>query len=224
MMRSMSGYGYGRSITASTTVKIAVVAPMPSASVSITTAVKPGFFRSARSAQRTSLVTLSTGRTRIDASSSTSGDSRRIASSCVTPFARSAWYSSSRCWRISSLMPRGQSGIVDSSDPVDGFDELTPRAPLRGEHGGARLREPVVPPAALARLFDPAALNPAAFLEAIEQRIERRDAELQDAARTRLDQLAQVVAVPRLVPDQRQDQQLPAAPFWPPGRESPLPI
>ena len=85
MMRSMSAYGYGRSITASTTLKIAVVAPMPSASVSMTTAVKPGALRSVRSAKRTSLVTASTGRDRIDASSSTSPASRRIASSWPMP-------------------------------------------------------------------------------------------------------------------------------------------
>ena len=49
-MRSGSGYGSGRSKTAFTTEKMAVLAPMPSASVSTATVVKPGFLRSMRSA------------------------------------------------------------------------------------------------------------------------------------------------------------------------------
>ena len=47
--RPGSGYGSGRSRTASTTEKIAVFAPMPSASVKIATTVKPGDLRSMRS-------------------------------------------------------------------------------------------------------------------------------------------------------------------------------
>jgi hypothetical protein len=49
-MRSGSGYGSGFSKTAFTTVKMAVLAPMPSASVRTATAVKPGFLRSVRNA------------------------------------------------------------------------------------------------------------------------------------------------------------------------------
>src|SRR5437667_1217507 len=53
------GYGNGSSSTASTTVKIAVVAPMPKAMVSTAIAVKPGDFRNMctpkrRSCQRSS--------------------------------------------------------------------------------------------------------------------------------------------------------------------------
>jgi hypothetical protein len=48
--RSRSGYGNGRSITASTTLKMAVVAPMPSARVRMTTAEKSGACRSVRAA------------------------------------------------------------------------------------------------------------------------------------------------------------------------------
>ncbi len=49
-MRDESLYGSGRKITAFTILKMAVFAPMPSASVSAATAVKPGFFRSIREA------------------------------------------------------------------------------------------------------------------------------------------------------------------------------
>src|SRR5437016_6108390 len=48
--RSGSRYGRGRSSTALTTLKIAVFAPMPSASVSTATAVKPGFLSNWRKA------------------------------------------------------------------------------------------------------------------------------------------------------------------------------
>src|SRR6185437_10362041 len=49
------------------------------------------------------------------------------------------------------------------------------------------------------------------LLHAIEQRIERRDLELDDAARAGLDELAQLVAVPRLLAQQRQDEEVGAS-------------
>ena len=52
--RSGSAKGSGRNITALTTLKIAVLAPTPSASVTAATRVKPGLFRSARPAYRRS--------------------------------------------------------------------------------------------------------------------------------------------------------------------------
>jgi hypothetical protein len=51
---SASGYGSGRSRTALTTLKIAVLALMPSASVSTATAAKPGFLRRMRTPWPTS--------------------------------------------------------------------------------------------------------------------------------------------------------------------------
>src|SRR2546430_175526 len=54
--RSDSVYGNGRNKTAFTTLKIAVFAPMPSASVSTATAAKPGFFRSWRKANFRSFI------------------------------------------------------------------------------------------------------------------------------------------------------------------------
>ena len=52
--RPASLYGSGRSSTAFTTLKMAVLAPMPSASASTATAVNPGFLASTRPAKRTS--------------------------------------------------------------------------------------------------------------------------------------------------------------------------
>src|SRR5438477_6001362 len=50
MIRSAAGYGSGRSKTALTMLKIAVFAPIPSASVSTATRVNPGDLRSWRKA------------------------------------------------------------------------------------------------------------------------------------------------------------------------------
>ena len=49
-----SRYGNGRRSSASTALKMAVLAPMPTASVSTATAVKPGARRNERSAKRAS--------------------------------------------------------------------------------------------------------------------------------------------------------------------------
>src|SRR5437762_3959341 len=57
MIRSASGYGSGRSKTALTMLKIAVFAPMPSASVRIAITLKLGCFRSMRKAYRISCFT-----------------------------------------------------------------------------------------------------------------------------------------------------------------------
>src|SRR5437016_7101525 len=56
-MRSDSRYGSALSNTALTTLKIAVFAPMPRASVSTATAVKPGFFSNWRTANLRSFIT-----------------------------------------------------------------------------------------------------------------------------------------------------------------------
>src|SRR5213080_766194 len=55
--RSEAGNGNGRNKTPFTTVKIAVFAPMPSASVNTATAVKPGFFNNWRKANLRSFIT-----------------------------------------------------------------------------------------------------------------------------------------------------------------------
>src|ERR1019366_8485714 len=50
-------------------------------------------------------------------------------------------------------------------------------------------------PAALAALFDPSALNPAAFFKGIQQGVERRRVKTERALRSLFDQLADFVAV-----------------------------
>src|SRR5205823_2819549 len=129
------------------------------------------------------------------------------AAASVAPSARSSAYRSSRCCDSSSTISacraggrcrptrrrsiaRQKSGILDSGNAVDRGDELAPRPALRLEDGAARGRQTVVPAAALPRLLHPAPLNPSTLFEPVQQRIERGDPELEDAARTKLDQLA----------------------------------
>src|SRR5205085_6081185 len=57
MIRFASGYGSGRSRTALTMLKMAVFAPMPSASVIIATAANPGFLINCRMARRKLFIT-----------------------------------------------------------------------------------------------------------------------------------------------------------------------
>src|ERR1051325_314041 len=148
-----------------------------------------------------------------DRASCTSAFIARMASSCEQPAARSSSYWSSRCCRSSSRMSPGQSGMLHSGNPADRENELAPGVALRGEHVGADGRQTVVATAALSGLLDPAAQNPAALLESVEQRVQRRDAELQQAAGSQFDQLAQLVAVARLVFEERQDEELGTALF-----------
>src|SRR5688572_12471189 len=92
--------------------------------------------------------------------------------------------------------------VVDRRDvgaPV--FTMLLERAPAVGS-------EPVEAALALAGFLDPAPLDQAAILEAQQRRIERRQGEGEAAAGTRLDQLADLVAVAGLPVQQGQDEHL----------------
>src|SRR5688572_15002718 len=223
---------------------------MPSASVRIATAAKPGRVRSIRSPNRRSLRKCPTGPARpreapgggaagragastsVNPSNSSRSESSsraiRRASSALWPRDTSSRKRSSRCWASSSTIPASStgarrraaslcrsssrhSGMLHPRDAVDCLRERGPGFPLGGEDFLAVGGKPVVAAAALARLFDPAALDPASLLQPVEQRVERGDMKAEHALGAGLDQLAQLVAVPRLVLDQRQDQQLGAA-------------
>src|SRR5689334_22860456 len=80
-----------------------------------------------------------------------------------------------------------QSGMFDTRDAVDRLDELPPAVALGGQHLFPFGRQAVVTAAALAGVLHPAALNPAALLQAVEQGVERGDVETQTAARALLD-------------------------------------
>lgn len=94
---------------------------------------------------------------------------------------------------------------------LQGLEEGAPDAALLGKHASPGGRETVVPAAPLARLFQPAADDEPAFLEAVERRVERRNVERQGSGRALLDELAQFVAVPGPLLHERQDEQFGAS-------------
>src|SRR5262245_66570041 len=101
--------------------------------------------------------------------------------------------------------------MFHSGDAAERQDEFAPGVALRGQDVGADRRQPVIAAPPLPGFLDPAPEDPAALLEAIEQWIEGGDTEFQDAARSRLDELAEVVAVTGLILEQRQNQEFGAA-------------
>src|SRR6478752_4226097 len=105
-----------------------------------------------------------------------------------------------------------KSGMLDSCDQADGLHEFPPAIALGGEDLFSRRGEAVVTTAPLAGLLDPATANPTALFKPVEEGIQRSDVEPQQAARTHLDQLADVISMTRLVSDKRQDQEF-RAPF-----------
>src|SRR5262245_37244737 len=100
------------------------------------------------------------------------------------------------------------SGIVHSGNEAHRFDKGFPRAALACQDLSPGSGQAVETPSSLPGLLDPPALQPAAFLESIEERIERRDMELECSVRTLLDQFADLVAVPGTRFEDRQDDQL----------------
>src|SRR5688572_3455265 len=135
-----------------------------------------------------------------------------------SPWPRSSRYRSSRCKESSSMISSSRagarasadrrwrsavvhlvveglvgSGMFSSRDARDGLDEDLPRGALGCEYAAALRGQPVEAPAPFAGFFHPGAENPAAFLEAIEQGIQRRDVELELAAGPGLDEFGDFV-------------------------------
>src|SRR5215218_8687714 len=126
--------------------------------------------------------------------------------------------SARRAGSIARSFRRSRTSCVHSCmlglrDVANGGDEALPSRALDCQDLAAGRGQPVIAAAPLASLLDPATLNPAALLQAIEQRIERGDAEPYGAVRPRFDDLADLVAVAWPVLDERQDQHLGAALF-----------
>src|SRR6266576_3679885 len=117
-------------------------------------------------------------------------------------------WSSARRSLISTL----KSGMLNPGDQVDSFDELTPAGALLRQHVFARGRQAIVAAPALTRLFNPAATDPVPFLKSIKQRIKGSDIESNRAARTQLDQLANLVSVSGTIFQPGQNHQF-GAPF-----------
>src|ERR1043166_9785623 len=75
-----------------------------------------------------------------------------------------------------------KSGILNSRDASNRLNEFAPAIALRRQHLASGRGQPVIPATALTGFFDPAATNPAAFFQAIEQWIKRCDIEPKRAA------------------------------------------
>src|SRR5215212_8275471 len=96
------------------------------------------------------------------------------------------------------------SGMVDSGDEAHRRDERAPRIALACKHAAPLGGQTVETAPALSRFLDPPPLQPASFFETIEQRIERRDVEFQLPGRSRLDEPADLITVPRAAFDNGQ--------------------
>src|SRR3954451_695663 len=101
--------------------------------------------------------------------------------------------------------------VLDAGDLGQRRDEAAPVGALLHEYAPPRVGNPVIAAAALAGLFHPPALDPAAIFEAIKRRVERGERELQAAAGPLLDQLGDLVAVMALVFDDGENHDLGAA-------------
>src|SRR6187549_286928 len=93
-------------------------------------------------------------------------------------------------------------------DAGDRLHEVPPVVALRREHLPSLPGEPVETPPAGARLLDPPALEPAALLEAVEERVEGSDVEAEAALGAVLDELADLVPVARARLEEGEDEQL----------------
>src|SRR5450759_2404665 len=128
----------------------------------------------------------------------------RRASTSVIPLLSSSRKRSSACWTNSSTISASragarfkpascrrigsfQSGIFDSGDAAGGLDEGLPALPLGSQDFPYLSGQQVIAAPALAALFDPSALNPAALLQAIQQRVERRRVKSERAVRSLFD-------------------------------------
>src|ERR1700683_1688536 len=88
-------------------------------------------------------------------------------------------------------------------DVLNRANELAPRPALLGKRLAAPRRQPVITPPPLPGLLQPSPFNPAALFEPVEHGIEGRDVKFNHATRAFLDQLRDLVAVPRACFDQR---------------------
>src|SRR5688500_12022347 len=94
---------------------------------------------------------------------------------------------------------------------VDGGNVLAPRSALLVQHAASFCRQPVETAFALTGTLDPASLDQATAFEPEQRWIQRRERKRQPAAGAGLDQLADLISVPRARLEQRQDQHLDAA-------------
>ena len=105
------------------------------------------------------------------------------------------------------------SGVFHAGHLAEYPDETCPVLALCGQDFAAGLGDPVVAPAPLPGLFDPAAGDPAAGFHAVQRRVQRGQREREHAVGSELDLPADLVAVEAVVFDEREDQELGGAPL-----------
>src|SRR5262245_9567127 len=98
--------------------------------------------------------------------------------------------------------------MAHSRKRCDRAHESLPSLSLLRENAMTFCGQAVETSAPLTGLLDPSPFQPAALFEPIEQRVQRRNVELDLAARLGLDELADLVAVPSTHFDAGQDDQL----------------
>src|SRR4051812_16867035 len=141
------------------------------------------------------------------ASSSTTSSSR----SCPEA-ASSARISAGQCISSSQLSALSFQ-LFESGDAGERLEEVFPDASLAAKGPAAGDRDAVIAPAPLAGLLDPASFEQPFLFHSIQRRVGGGDGEADRAARPLIDPAREVVSVPLAFGQQRQDQQLGAAPL-----------
>src|SRR5439155_18493783 len=239
--RSGSENGNGSSRIDRTTLKIAVFAPIASASVQTAMAVKPGRPRISRAAKRRSRQNVVivpaialysgardgddlAGRTMRPCRSASSALARAIAAASPQPSAFAARHASCTCCATSlttSSLGKARahsrrtsarkSGMPQPRDADERGDEGVPGRAALGEDAASFGRDVVVTAPPLARFLHPATLDQPPPLEPVQQRIERRGMELEDAVGPLLDQLGDLVPMAGALLEEGEDEHLSAA-------------
>src|SRR5262249_49101936 len=100
-----------------------------------------------------------------------------------------------------------KSGIFYPRNQIHCGHEATPDTPLLLQHFSTLRRQPVVAPSSLTRLFHPPPLDQAPLFKPVQQRIKRGHVKPKLSLRPLFNQLADLIAVPRPVLNQRKNQQ-----------------
>src|SRR3954469_25967349 len=139
-----------------------------------------------------------------------------IASACCASSSRTSSSTPVRAARmrfLTSINGPFVSGRGDPGDAVQRGVEALPHAALARERLPAGARQLVVAAAALPGPLDPAPFDQPAVLEAVQRRVERGDVEADGPLGTAGNQLADLVAMPLALFEQREDQELGAPPL-----------
>src|ERR1044071_131732 len=243
MLTSCSGsrYGSGRSITPYTTLKIAVAAPIPSATIATPVMPKTGDLRSKRAPKRVSRSSWRTpapGRSSRDSSCAASmlphrsRAARRAAAGCIpramfASVSRSTWkrISSARSASTCALRKSARTsariwwttrmrrfgGLRRSHDERDGCREPFPIGAFLLESPAAGCCELVESSAPVGLGDPPLGRDPAPALESLERRIERPLVDLEHVVGQELDALRDGPAVELLAGNGAHDEQVEGA-------------